>query len=161
MCLQPQAHQRARLSSRSSPSSVGIWRCIKAGEWDALQVLNWISCWISGTSLQCMWASSNDALIFALQRHRAYVCVVDMFAFVSPSISTGSLVAHNRYVCLISGSNCFVRFCWRTSSDSVHIMSWNGFYSKSLLNLTNILIVEYIRCLFLTCDECQQGSLQD
>jgi len=42
---------------------------------DALQDLNWISCRISGTPLKCMWASLNDALIFALQRHFVCVCV--------------------------------------------------------------------------------------
>lgn len=91
---------RAHLTSRGS---VAIWHYIKAGERDALQVLNWISCWISGTSLKCMRASPNDALIFALQRHSAYVCVVVMFVCVFPSISTSRLVEHNRYVCLISG----------------------------------------------------------
>lgn len=34
------APTHARLSGRGSPSSAGIWRCIKAGERDALQVLN-------------------------------------------------------------------------------------------------------------------------
>lgn len=71
----------ARLCRRGSSSSAGIWRCIKAGERDALQVFNWISCWISGTSLKCMWASPNDALIFALQRHCAYVWVVCLHVF--------------------------------------------------------------------------------
>ena len=108
------------------------------GERDALQVLNWISCRISGTSLKCMWASLNDALIFALQRHSAYVCVCvcvcvcrsQWFGCFLPSISASRLVAHSRYVCLISGSNCLVGFGWRTSSESVHIMTGSGFHSK-------------------------------
>lgn len=65
----------ACLSSLGSPSYAGIWRGIKAGERDALQVLNWISCWISGTSLKCMWASPNDAFISELQRHSVSVCL--------------------------------------------------------------------------------------
>lgn len=103
------------------------------GERDALQVLNWISCRISGNSLKCMWASPNDALIFALKRHSAYICVcvvANGLRFFLPSISASRLVAHSRYVCLISGSNCFVGFVWWTSSESVHIMTGSGFHSK-------------------------------
>lgn len=66
---------------RGNSSSAGIWRRIKA-RGDPLQVFNWISRRISGTSLKCMWASPNDALIFALQRRaralslsRSPVCV--------------------------------------------------------------------------------------
>lgn len=77
-----------------------------------------------------------------------------MFACVFPSISTSRLVAHNRYVCLISESNCFVGFCWQTSSDSVHIMTGNGFYSKP--HPTNVLSVAYMKCLFLTYTDCLQ-----
>lgn len=72
-----------------------------------------------------------------------------MFACVFPSISTSRLGAHNRYVCLISESNCFVGFCWQTSSDSVHIMTGNGFYSKPFQQT-------FCLCLFLTYSDCLQ-----
>lgn len=153
VCLRPLT--RARLSSLGSQSCAGIWRCIKAGERDALQVLNWISCWISGTPLKCMWASPNDALIFELQRHSVSVCVL-MFVCVSPSISTDRLVAHNRYVCIISGSNCFVRLCWWISSDSctyyvycVLYILWQG-----RVFILNTCYIQQTRCLLNKSNVC-------
>lgn len=109
-----------------------IWHRIKAGERDALQVLNWISCRISGTSLKCMWASPNDALIFALQRLQSAHMSVCVGVCLCLGVFFHQLAqAHNRYICIISGSNCFVGFCWQTPSGSVHVMTGRGFYSAS------------------------------
>lgn len=138
----------ARLCRPSFSSSAGIWHCIKVGERDELQVLNWISWWISGTSLKCMWASPNDALIFALQRHQAYVSVVCLHVFLDQLAQADWW--HITVMFALSVENCFVMLCMESSSDSVYIVTGNISYSniQQTLCLWNIfLFCFYSECL--------------
>lgn len=139
----------ARLCRPSFSSSAGIWHCIKVGEWDELQVLNWISWWISGTSLKCMWASPNDALIFALQRHQAYVSVVCLHVFLDQLAQADWW--HITVMFALSVENCFVMFCMQSSSDSVHIVTGNISYSK---NIQQTLCLWNIFCFVFTVSVC-------